>query len=136
MENRARYPIWPVVIYKDGRAAIRFLVEAFGFEESAVYSDEKDENVIVHAELRWPGGGGVMLGSTGGGEPPFSERATGAASIYVVIDEPDALYARVENAGAEIVRPLRDEDYGSRGFSAADPEGNIWSFGTYAGEGS
>jgi uncharacterized glyoxalase superfamily protein PhnB len=136
MDNTAKYPIWPVVIYKDGRAAIRFLVDAFGFEESAVYADEKDEKVIVHAELRWPGGGGVMLGSTGGGEPPFSERPTGTASVYVVTDEPDALYERVKNAGGAIVRPLRDEDYGSRGFSAADPEGNIWSFGTYAGEGS
>ena len=29
---------------------------------------------------------------------------------------------------------LRDEDYGSRGFTVKDPEGNIWSFGTYRGE--
>jgi uncharacterized glyoxalase superfamily protein PhnB len=29
---------------------------------------------------------------------------------------------------------LKDEDYGSRGFTVSDPEGNLWSFGTYAGE--
>lgn len=58
----------------------------------------------------------------------------GAASLYLVCDDPDALYARAEKAGARIVREMRDEDYGSRGFSAADPEGNLWSFGTYAGE--
>ena len=36
--------------------------------------------------------------------------------------------------GAEIVRGLRDEDYGSRGFTVRDPEGNLWSFGTYWGQ--
>ncbi len=30
--------------------------------------------------------------------------------------------------------PLRDEDYGSRGYTALDPEGNAWSFGTYRPE--
>ena len=34
-------------------------------------------------------------------------------------------------AGAEIVRELADTDYGSREYSARDPEGNHWSFGTY-----
>jgi uncharacterized glyoxalase superfamily protein PhnB len=34
-------------------------------------------------------------------------------------------------AGGEIVRPLEDQDYGSRDFAVRDPEGNIWSFGTY-----
>jgi uncharacterized glyoxalase superfamily protein PhnB len=29
---------------------------------------------------------------------------------------------------------MRDEDYGSTGFVVADPEGNLWSFGTYRGE--
>ena len=31
----------------------------------------------------------------------------------------------------EVVREMRDEDYGSTGFSVRDPEDNIWSFGTY-----
>jgi len=35
--------------------------------------------------------------------------------------------------GAEVVRPMEEADYGSRGFSVRDAEGNRWSFGTYAG---
>jgi uncharacterized glyoxalase superfamily protein PhnB len=46
---------------------------------------------------------------------------------------PDALFARATAAGAEVVRGLKDEDYGSRGFTVRDPEGNHWSFGTYRG---
>ena len=51
----------------------------------------------------------------------------------MVTDEPDALFERATAAGAEVARGLRDEDYGSRGFTVRDPEGNLWSFGTYAG---
>lgn len=41
---------------------------------------------------------------------------------------------RARRADAEIVRPLADTDYGSREFMSRDPEGNIWSFGTYRPE--
>jgi uncharacterized glyoxalase superfamily protein PhnB len=133
MDNHAKSPIWPVLIYKDGRAAIRFLVDAFGFEESHVAADEESPDTIVHAELRWPEGGGVMLGSAGAGEEPFSNLPAGSALIYVANEEPDALFDRATAAGAEVARGLRDEDYGSRGFTVRDPEGNLWSFGTYIG---
>jgi uncharacterized glyoxalase superfamily protein PhnB len=52
----------------------------------------------------------------------------------VVTDHPDEVHERAIAAGAELIRPLQDEDYGSRGFTVADPEGNLWSFGTYRGE--
>jgi uncharacterized glyoxalase superfamily protein PhnB len=89
--------------------------------------------VIEHAELGWPRGGGVMLGTAGKDDSEFGRRAPGNDSVYVVCDDPDALFARAQSAGAEVVRPLRDEDYGSRGFTVRDPEGTLWSFGTYRG---
>ena len=70
----------------------------------------------------------VMIGSAGMGDPQFE---TGHASIYVVVSDPDALHERAQAAGADISRGLTDTDYGSREFSARDPEGNVWSFGTY-----
>jgi uncharacterized glyoxalase superfamily protein PhnB len=124
--------VWPCISYTDAPAAIEFLQKAFGFDAALVVPGEAD-GVVVHAELRLPGGGGIMLGSAGAGEEPFASVPTGAANIYVVVDEPDALHDRAVIHGAEIVRGLRDEDYGSRGFTARDPEGNLWSFGTYAG---
>jgi uncharacterized glyoxalase superfamily protein PhnB len=126
--------IWPVLTYKDARAAADFLVEAFGFEARGIYAREDDPNVIEHAELRWPRGGGVMLGTAGKDDGPFGRRLPGNDSVYVVCDDPDALFARATAAGATVVRGLRDEDYGSRGFTVTDPEGNLWSFGTYSGE--
>jgi uncharacterized glyoxalase superfamily protein PhnB len=123
--------VWPALIYTDAPAAIRFLVEAFGFVEALVVPGDADRD-IAHAELRWPAGGGVMLGSTGD-DNEFCQREPGTASTYVVTDAPDALFDRATAAGAEVVRELRDEEYGSRGFTVRDPEGNLWSFGTYRG---
>jgi uncharacterized glyoxalase superfamily protein PhnB len=123
--------VWPTLRYRDARAAIRFLVDAFGFEEVVSYPGS-DESTISHAELRWPGGGGVMLGSARE-DSVIAELPPGTGSVYVVTDDPDALYERARGAGARIVQELHDEDYGSRGFAARDPEGVFWNFGTYAG---
>lgn len=125
--------IWPTLNYGDAPAAIRFLIDVFGFEERLVVPGEA-EGTVEHAQLRWPEGGGVMLGTANRDGNEFSQQPTGAASVYVVTDRPDELHDRAVAAGAEVVRGLRDEDYGSRGFSVRDPERNIWSFGTYRGE--
>ncbi len=125
--------VWPILTYRDARAAISFLVDAFGFEEKAVYAREDDASIVDHAELSWPLGGGVMFGSAGKDDSEFGQREPGNDSVYVVCDEPDALFERATAAGAELVRGLKDEDYGSRGFTVRDPEGNLWSFGTYRG---
>jgi uncharacterized glyoxalase superfamily protein PhnB len=74
-----------------------------------------------------------MVGTAGKDASPFGRRTPGSTSVYLVTDDPDGLYARAAAAGAEVIRELNDTDYGSRDFSVRDPEGNIWSFGTYAG---
>ncbi len=126
--------IWPSFQYADAPAAIEFLQAAFGFTVQLVVSNPDDESVIEHAQLRGPEGGGVMLGSAGRPDNPFCQRPTGSGSTYVVTSEPDVLHARAMAAGATIFQELYDAEYGSRGFSVTDPEGNLWSFGTYGGE--
>jgi uncharacterized glyoxalase superfamily protein PhnB len=124
--------IWPTLAYADAPAAINFLVEAFGFEQRAAYPGET-EGTISHAELRWPGGGGIMLGTANRAESLLREQPAGVGSVYIVTDDVDALFARAKSAGAKVLHEPVDQDYGSREFAVADPEGVIWSFGTYAG---
>jgi uncharacterized glyoxalase superfamily protein PhnB len=124
--------IWPAFRYRDAPAAIRFLKEAFGFEEVVVYPGESAD-VVAHAELRWPDGGGVMLGSYRQDELNLQP---GAGSVYIATPNVAGIYDRAQKAGAEIVRPLRAEEYDSQTFTARDPEGVIWSFGTYGGASS
>ena len=67
-----------------------------------------------------------------GGKPPDALAST--VSIYAVVADPDAHHAAAVAAGANVVRELEDMDYGSREYSVRDPEGNLWSFGTYRPE--
>ncbi|HMJ37650.1 MAG TPA: VOC family protein [Baekduia sp.] len=114
----------PTFRYPDARAGIDFLCSAFGFTEHAAH---EQDGIIVHAELRL-GDDWVMLGQDrdDGGKYP-----TGPTTTYVIIDDPDAHYARAVAAGAEITSELTNQDYGSRDYAAKDPAGNVWSFGTY-----
>ncbi len=122
--------VWPAFQARDPQALIGFLTSALGFRVAAVYDGDGD--AVAHAQLDWPEGGGVMFGShKPGGE---WSREPGTAGFYVVTERVDEVYERARDAGAEIVRPLTETDYGSREFACADPEGNLWSFGTYRGE--
>lgn len=123
--------VWPTLTASDARGLIRFLVDAFGFVETAVHGDG---DRVEHCELSWPAGGGIMLGSVHDDPERVWRLQPGTFGAYVVTDEPDALYERAVKAGATVVKEPVDTDYGSRDFIVKDPEGNLWSFGTYRGE--
>ena len=120
--------IFPTYRYRDAHAAIDFLERAFGFERKAVY--EAGDGTVQHAELRL-GDGLIMLGSATETEWAKNAPPPGSGSAYVVVEDVDGHHDRAKAAGAEIVYGLRDQDYGSRDYAARDPEGNLWSFGTY-----
>lgn len=123
--------MWPTLRARDARTLLGFLVDALGFELTVSY---EDAGRVTHAELAWPEGGGVMVGSAPAeeGHDDLAHRP-GSFAAYVVTTDPEACLARAAAAGAEMIRPLHDTDYGSRDFAVRDPEGNTWSFGTYAG---
>jgi uncharacterized glyoxalase superfamily protein PhnB len=121
--------VWLTLQARDAEALIEYYVTTFGFLRTAVYT-EGDQ--VVHAQLDWPEGGGIMLGSY----RPDAEwnRQPGTAGAYVVTARVSELYAQVRAAGATIRRELAEQSYGAREFSVEDPEGNLWSFGDYRGE--
>jgi uncharacterized glyoxalase superfamily protein PhnB len=121
--------IYPTFHSRDAKALIDFLERAFGFERKEVY--EGEDGTVQHAELRF-GDGIVMLGDNHEGEFAKLGPPPGSSAVYVVASDVDALHRRAAEAGADIVYGPRDQDYGSRDFAARDPEGNLWSFGTYA----
>jgi uncharacterized glyoxalase superfamily protein PhnB len=104
----------PAIKYQDAPRAIDWLQKAFGFERHFVVEGEGGR--IDHAQLARPGGM-VMLGSKGKPDPknPWSDARGG---VYVVVVDVDADFARAKAAGAEIVMPLRDTDYGARVLGA------------------
>lgn len=124
----------PGMRYRDAQAAIDWLTSVFGFERQLVVPG--GEGQIVHAQLRL-GGGMVMLGSIHENEfgklikQPDEIGGAETQAAYLVVDDADAVYARAKKAGAEILFDIRDESYGGRGFTCRDPQGHIWSVGTY-----
>lgn len=127
--TRTDHNIWPSVTAADP-LAIREWLAALGFAEGILVPGADGE--VRHSEMLWPEGGRVMVSSATKGDDTFV-RAVGSAVLYIVTDEPDAVLERANAAGVEVTRGMEESDYGSRGFSLVDPEGNSWSFGTYAG---
>jgi len=122
--------VWPALRYEDAPAAVRFLVDVLGFTEALMVPEG---DLIAHAELRWPEGGAVMLGSVRPPDGIHDAMKPGAGAVYVVSDHVDEVYRRVKDSGARITAELTDTDYGSHTYSLRDPEGNSWTVGSYRG---
>lgn len=126
--------VMPCMRYRDAPAAIDWLCTTLGFERNLVVPN--DDGTIAHAQLSY-GNGMVMLGSIFDTEygrlmkQPAEIGLSVTQSIYLVVNDADAVHARAVRAGAQILMELRDEDYGGRGFTLRDPEGHVWSIGTY-----
>ncbi len=113
--------------YADADAAMSFL-EGLGFEQLAVF---RDDTAVSHAEYRWGRHGGIMFGSA-----PEEESQIGAGSVYCVVesdDDVDVIHATAIDLGGASVQAPMDPDYGGRTATIADPEGNVFSFGSYRG---
>jgi len=121
--------VFPAMKYRDGHAAIEWLEAAFGFSRNAVHA--APDGAVMHAELAFGDDGMIMLGGESRTPDPDNPWSTAKLGIYVHVDDVDAHYARAVAAGAVIVRDLADTGYGSREYSCRDPEGHLWSFGTY-----
>lgn len=122
--------IYPTMRCMDAEAMIAWLKNVLGFVEHVVY---RKDGKVVHAELAF-GSSILMLGADRDDEyakrvGDLRGRRTDA--VYVAVDDPDALYEKIKGSGARIEVELHNTDYGSRDFSARDPEGGLWSFGTY-----
>ena len=127
MSNASETKTWPALSFRDADAMIEWL-KAVGFVEHATFREEHDPAVVAHAEWLWPDGGGILSGS---GRPAGGVSTAGGWAVAVVTADPDAAFARAVAAGASVVRAMVDQDYGGRGGTVADPEGNSWSFGDY-----
>ena len=119
--------------YGDAPVAIEWLCNVFGFRKHLVAPGEN--GTIAHAQLVL-GNGMIMLGSDSSDEygkviSPPGKDGVNTQSCYIFIEEIDAHYAHAVAAGAEIIMEIADQNYGGRLYSAKDPEGHLWNFGSY-----
>jgi uncharacterized glyoxalase superfamily protein PhnB len=115
--------------YRDPKAALRWLEEAFGFEPTMVILDQ-DGNV-AHSEMQF-GGGVIMVGTewTEKHKSPSSIGGINTQTVHVQLAEDiDGHCERARKAGAIIQQAPQTQFYGDRTYRAVDPEGHIWTFG-------
>ena len=129
-------PHWPrlssALFYDDPAAAIDFLERAFGFETRLRV--EGENGAIEHSELTY-GESIIMVAGTHRGAvcSPQAIGGRNTQSLFLYIDDADAHCARARAAGATILTPPKDSDYGEdywadRGYEARDLEGHRWWF--------
>ena len=118
----------PSIVYKDNRAALKWLQKAFGFEVSEVLTDSNDN--IVHAEMTHADG--VIMVSNEFASWTKSPESIGGSNtqrVHVRLSSGiDEHCERARQAGAKIVGGPADQFYGDRSYGAVDPEGHHWTF--------
>ena len=130
MSNAAypRPPFIPSLVYKDTRAALKWLQKAFGFEPSEVLTDSQDN--IVHAEMMHEGGV-IMIGNefAAWARSPAALDGANTQRVHVRLGKGiDEHCERALQAGAKIEMAPATQFYGDRTYMAVDPEGHHWTF--------
>jgi len=125
-ENVKKYsPVCVYLMVNDGNAALDFYRRAFAADVTETYPYE---GKLGHATLKI-NGSDVMLSDE------FPEEITGVRSpkslggttctVSLSVDDADAWFDRALAAGAEVIRPPKDEFYGRSG-KLRDPFGHTW----------
>jgi uncharacterized glyoxalase superfamily protein PhnB len=127
---RSPSDIYPSLVYDDAPAAIEWLNRAFGFKTQFIVPGP--DNRVEHSELS-VGNSVVMISSPKVEMKLISPcKLPGVAqALSVYVEDPDAHHDIAIAAGARIMRPLKTEEYGARGYMVLDPEGHVWYFGNY-----
>jgi len=115
------------VVYRDPKAALRWLEEAFGFELFMLLEDA-DGN-LAHSEMRF-GNAAVMIGSEWSDDyrSPASLDGRNTQTVHLhIAGDVDAHCERARGAGAEILAEPETQFYGDRTYRCRDPEGHIWT---------
>ncbi|MBJ7413101.1 MAG: VOC family protein [Phenylobacterium sp.] len=122
-----RSPLTSAVVYRDPKAALKFLEAAFGFELFMLIEDA--EGSLVHSEMRF-GDAAIMVGYEWSDDyrSPASVGGKVTQSVHIRVDtDIDAHCERARAAGMEIVMAPADQFYGARTYRCRDPEGHIWT---------
>ena len=122
--------IYPTFRYRDPSGMIAWLCDTVGF---TVHARHPAEGPVAHAELAY-GSSMIMLGAVRDdayGALVGGPGQDGGKSLYLAVEDVDALHDRIVASGVTIEEGLTNRDYGSREFICRDPEGNLWCFGTY-----
>jgi PhnB protein len=114
----------------DARKAIEFYKRAFGAKEGVLMPGP--DGTIGHAELQI-GDSKLMLSDPfpqASTKPPKELGGT-TASVFMYVEDVDAVVKRAVDAGATVTMEVADQFWGDRFGSITDPFGHSWAIATH-----
>ena len=121
----------PYLIIKDAASAIEFYKKAFGATELFRMADPKSGK-IGHAEIKI-GNSPIMIADEFPEMGVRSPQSFGGSpvSIFLYVEDVDALASQAIAAGAKVLMPVQDQFWGDRYGKLADPFGHVWDIATH-----
>lgn len=116
----------PMLSVRQGAKAVEFYKAAFGADE--LFLIENDGAVVAQLSIA---GAQFWVADESPEHQNFSPETIGGSSVRLVltVQDPDAVYDRAIKAGASVVWPVADQEYGWRVGRLADPFGHHWEIG-------
>jgi len=111
------HTVTPYLVIRNAAQWIDFVKQAFDAEEHFRAKRPGVEDVIMHAEVKI----GDSMIELADANPEYPATPM---TLLLRVSDPDAVYARAIEAGASVLEPVSDHDYGSRGGSVVDISGN------------
>ena len=116
------HTLTPYLVVEGIPKLIGFLKQAFGAQET--FRLTRPDGGVMHAELKI-GDSIVMMGEAMG------QWKAQPCSLYVYVEDVDAVYQRAIEAGGTSVGEPKDQFYGDRTGGVIDPCGNYWGIATH-----
>ncbi len=122
-QNRSIPPVTviPVLVYPDVRAAVDWLTAAFGFAERVRIGESHRAQLSVGAD-----GAVIVADVASQRQAPQPNIVT--HEIKVRVEDVDAQFERARAAGARVLEPPTDREYGERECTVEDLAGHRWQF--------
>jgi len=127
---QGHHSVTPYLIVGDAASALEFYRKAFGASE--LMRVPGPQGRIGHAEIKI-GDSVIMLADEYPEMDARSPQSFGGSpvSIHLYVEDVDDMAERAIGAGATVVRPVKDQFYGDRSGTVADPFGHVWHIATH-----
>ncbi|HTQ18092.1 VOC family protein [Mycobacterium sp.] len=110
-----------MLVYPDVRAAVDWLTAAFGFAERVRIGESHRAQMSIGAD-----GAMIVADVHGDQQAPTADVVTHV--IKVRVEDVDTQFERARAAGAKVLEPPIDQEYGERECTLEDLAGHRWQF--------